>query len=176
MSRCKEMPAERRQLPGRPQNCRRAATFLHSAEMTTPAAAARSWGFSPWVPALGAAVTAGGLVWALLATPGRDHLVAITATVLGLIALIVGRRWRPRLLADAGGITVRMLLGARHVPWSEIESVTTVSHRRLGTSSSMLEINLRDDLLLAFSDIELGARGEEVAAVLRTLHAAASPG
>ncbi len=145
-------------------------------DLTGPDLTRRSWGFSPWVPALGAALTAGGLVWALLTSAGRDEVVAVAAVILGLLALLIGWRLRPRLLADPAGVTVRTLLGARRVTWSEVESVTTVTHRRLGTGSSMLEINLHDDSLLVFSDTELGAKGNDVAAVLRSLHAAASAG
>ncbi len=131
----------------------------------------RSWGFPPWVPGIGAALAGGGLVWALLSSTGQDHLVAIVLTVGGLSATIAGWRMRDRLIADTTGLTVRSILFARQLPWSDIESVTTTSHRRLGSTSTLLEINLHDESMLAFSAIELGAKSDDVAAILRGLHA-----
>lgn len=132
-----------------------------------------SWGFSPWIPGIGAALTVGGAAWAVFAAQGRDEVVAVMAALVGLVALICGWRMRPRLTADPAGFTVHSVLGTRRLPWSDVESVTTVSHRRLGSTSTMLEINLRDDSLLVFNDLELGAKSDDAAATLRALHLSA---
>lgn len=129
-----------------------------------------SWGFSPWIPGIGAALTLGGAVWAVFAGQGRDEVVAVMTALVGLVALIGGWRMRPRLTADPTGFTVHSVLGSRRLPWSDVESVTTVSHRRLGSTSTMLEINLRDDSLLVFNDLELGAKSDDAATTLRALH------
>lgn len=133
--------------------------------MTPP----HSWGFAPWVPGVGAALAGGGMGWALIAAPGRDRLVAVVLAFAGLLTVLAGLRLRHRLTADTAGLTVLSILGSRRLKWSDVESVTTVSHRRLGTTSALLEINLHDNALLAFSDTELGARSDEVAATLRSL-------
>ncbi|WP_051267296.1 PH domain-containing protein [Nakamurella lactea] len=132
-----------------------------------------SWGYAPWLPAIGAAALAGGLVWALLSYPGRDRTVAIAIAVFGLVALVCTLRLRTRLTVDDAGIVVRSLLGSRRVDWADITAVTAVPHRRLGTTSRLLEIDLADDSLLAFSSVELGTDCEIVAGTLAARRAAA---
>lgn len=138
--------------------------------MTASAAVpAARWGFAPWVAAAGGAAVAGGLLWALVTSESRDRLVAIVLTIAGLVVLVAGRRLRQRLIADTTGITVRSLIGSRSVPWSDIAKIGTVAHRRLGTRSSLLEIDLADGSLLAFSSTELGSSGDDVARALKAL-------
>lgn len=136
--------------------------------MTLPAAApAARWGFPPWVALAGGAAAAAGLLWALVTNESRDRVVAIVLTVAGVFVALVGRRLRERLMVDTAGITVRGLFGSRTIPWSEIAAIDTVAHRRLGTRSSLLEIDLADGSLLAFSPTELGSSGDDVARALK---------
>lgn len=137
-----------------------------------PAAPADRWGFAPWVPSAGGAAAVAGLVWAILTNESRDRLVAIVLTIVGVLVVVAGRRLRERLVADATGITVRTLLGSRSIPWSDIAKIGTVAHRRLGTRSSLLEIDLVDGSLLAFSNTELGTSGDDVARTLKALRSA----
>lgn len=127
------------------------------------------WGFALWVASTGGAAAAGGLLWAILTNESRDRLVAVVLTLAGVLVVIAGRRLRERLIADTTGITVRSLIGSRSIPWSDIAQIGTVAHRRIGTRSSLLEIDLADGSLLAFSNIELGGSGDDVARALKAL-------
>lgn len=155
-----------------PRSSRRTAAHSERADASPGRASEVRWGFSPWIPALGALALTGGVVWALLAYPGRDRTVAVALAVFGLLVLVCGLRLRTRLTADAGGLLVRSLLGSRRIGWAEVARVTAVPHRRLGTTSRLLEIDLQDDSLLAFSSIELGTDCEQVAEQLAARHAA----
>lgn len=138
--------------------------------MTASAAAPPDrWGFAPWVAVTGAVAAAGGVLWALLTNESRDRLVAIVLMIAGLLVVVAGLRLRERLIAGPAGITVRSLVGSRSIPWSEVATIRTVPHRRLGTRSSLLEIDLTDGSLLAFSDTELGGSGDGVARALQAV-------
>lgn len=130
------------------------------------------WGYSPWLPALAAAGLAGGLAWAVLAY-GRDQIVAGALTIFALVALVVTLRLRTRLTADQAGLSVRSLVGSRRVDWDDVATVTAAPHRRLGTTSRLLEIELADESLLVFGGVELGADCADVAATLQQLRPSA---
>jgi hypothetical protein len=136
---------------------------------------ATRWGYSPWLPALAAVAAAGGLVWALLSYAGRDQIVAVALTIFGLVALIVTLRFRTRLTADDAGLEVRSLIGTRRVRWDQVATIAAAPHRRLGTTSRLLEIELADESLLVFGGVELGADCESVAAELKARRSAARP-
>ena len=126
-----------------------------------------TWGFRPWLAAVGGLLIAIGAGLALLSSANRDRLVAGTAAVVGLVVVLVVLRLRQRLVVDRSGMTVRRFLGTDVIPWSEVHDIRSVSHRRMGSRSSLLELDLADDGFLVFSATELGARTDDVARRLR---------
>lgn len=139
-------------------------------------------GVGTWSPALGlvvlawvAAVAAAG--WcAALWVAGSDpagRLVAGTAALGCAIAAVFGTRARPRLQADAGGVTVGGLRRARHHPWPLVTRVRVLRVRRFGRTTSLLEIDTvtatGDEQLYVFGRLDLDADPEDVAARLLVL-------
>lgn len=133
------------------------------------------WAIRTWSPApalvavlwLGAAVA--GVWCGLLVTAGADpagRLLAGLAAVGLLGWAVFGSRARPRLQADAGGLTVGGLLCARHHPWPLVTGVRVARVRRWGRDSSLLEIETRtaegDERLLVLGRLDLGADPEDV--------------
>ncbi|ANY09969.1 hypothetical protein AFB00_10955 [Pseudonocardia sp. HH130630-07] len=124
------------------------------------------------------AVVAVGWLVALVLT-GADpagRLIA-GAAALGLgLAAASGTRARPRLEAGPDGLTVRRLTWTRHAPWSRVDEVRVLHTRRLGRSSTLLELDLRDvdggERLVILGRPELGADPDEVAEVLAGLRPA----
>jgi Bacterial PH domain len=100
--------------------------------------------------------------------PGR--LIAGAATV-GLAALATfWTRARPRLHADAGGVTIGGLRRSRHHPWPLVTDVRVVRVRRLGRESSLLEIDTvtadGGERLYVLGRLDLGTDPEDVADAL----------
>lgn len=125
------------------------------------------WGVQPWLLALGGAVAACGLVWALVTPSARDRAVAVLLVVAGTALGLWAWRWRHRLSVDADGLTVTGWTGPQRIPWHQVQRIDEVAHTRLGTRSALLHIDLVDDTLLVFSATELGTRTDDVA---RALH------
>jgi len=139
-------------------------------------------GRADWSPAAGLV----GLVWAgtagagawlgVLVTgsadPGGLMFAAVSAAGLGLAALF-GTRARPRLRADADGLTVRGLLGSRHHPWPLVRDVRVRRVRRLGRETSLLEVDASGadgaERLAMFGRLDLNADPEDVAERIREL-------
>jgi len=127
-----------------------------------------------WSPRAGetAAVAAAGLGLALatfLVDPvGRVLVGGAALLLLGLAArdAVV----RPRLRADAGGVTARALTGSTTIAWPLLRARVR-SQRRWGVRSTTLELEDRsDDAVL----VVLGRRelGTDPGVVAETLHAA----
>jgi hypothetical protein len=116
-----------------------------------------------WVGAAGAAA------WAILVddAPGRI-LLGVAAIVLGLWGLF-GTVARPRLAADATGITVRGLTGRRHWPWAKV-TVRLVHTRRLGRDQPSIELDA-DPELIVFGWLDLGTDPVDVIDALHALRA-----
>lgn len=131
----------------------------------TPAAS--TWGFRPWLAAVGALLIAIGAGLALLTSEGRDRIVAGAAAVVGIVLVLVVLRLRHRLVVDRVGMTIRRFVGTDVIPWSEVLDIRSVAHRRMGSRSSLLELDLIDDGFLVFSATELGAPTDDVARRLR---------
>jgi Bacterial PH domain len=122
-----------------------------------------------WLIAIGAA----GWFVALWAT-GADaagQLLAAVAAIGATVAGTFGIRARPRLRADADGLTVGGLLRPRHFPWPFVTDVRVLRYRRLGREVSLLEVDTMtasgDEKLLVFGRIDLDADPEDVAPALR---------
>ncbi|GGM00109.1 PH domain-containing protein [Nakamurella endophytica] len=129
------------------------------------------------------AVLAGGVVavlacaaWAVLARSGEDRVVAAAAAVLVAVAVGCGLAARRRLTADDDGFTLRGPGGARRFEWRHVVAVQSPTRRRLGLSSTSVEIDLDDDGLILLSRTELGADPGTVAAALRRRWLAAGSG
>ncbi len=112
----------------------------------------------------------------LLVTSGADRpglLIAGSAAVGLLVAAAYATRARPRLRADADGLTVGGLLRPRHHPWPLVQDVRLVPTRRLGRESTLLEIDTATadggERLLLFGRLDLGADPHDVAARLLDL-------
>lgn len=124
-----------------------------------------------WVGAVAAAA------WCVaLALSGADpagQLIAGIATAGLALAAAFGSRARPRLRADADGLTVGGLLRPRHHPWPLVQSVRVLRVRRWGRETSLLEVDTvnaaGDERLLLFGRLELAADPEDVVAQLLAL-------
>lgn len=133
-------------------------------------------GVREWSPALGLVVVAGigavgaavgcAVLWSSGADPA-GRLIAGVAAVLLAIAAVYGIRARPRLRVDADGLTVGGLLRRRHHPWPFVTGVRVLQVRRLGRTSSLLEIDTVSaagvEQLLVFGRLDLAADPEDVA-------------
>ncbi len=121
-----------------------------------------------WVGAVAA------LGWCVLVAATGDRagllIAAVTAVGLGLGALY-GTRARPRLRVDGSGVTVGSLSAARHHPWTRVADVRVLPVRRLGRTSTLLEIDVVEpdgtERLLVFGRLDLDADPDDVAAVVR---------
>ncbi|HEV2780361.1 MAG TPA: PH domain-containing protein [Actinophytocola sp.] len=128
---------------------------------------AHSW--APRAPLVGLAwvLAAAATGWVILTDdlPGRV-LLAVAAIGLALLALF-GTVARPRLTADAGGVTVRNLTGRRHWGWGEV-NVRLVHTRRLGRDLATVELDAEDDLVV-LGWFDLGADPVDVVDAIRAL-------
>jgi PH (Pleckstrin Homology) domain-containing protein len=129
-----------------------------------------------WAPKAG--LTAMAWVLAVLAAgwaaftddrPGRLllGLVALMLILAGAFGAVV----RPRLAADAEGLTVRGLSGRRRYAWADV-NVRLVRTRRLGRDVATLELdaeNAEEPGLIVLGRLDLGADPEDVAEALREL-------
>lgn len=138
-----------------------------------------------WRPSTGIVVTMWvgavlAVVWcALLVAAGSDPaglVLAGCAAVGLLVGGVFGVRARPRLQADADGLTVRGMLRAHHHPWPLVRQVRVTRIRRWGRTVGMLEIDSTtpdgDDRLTVFGRFDLGADPEDVAEELAATRAA----
>lgn len=67
-----------------------------------------------------------------LAVQGRDHAAAATAILIVTISAVVyGCAWRPRIVADSGGITIANPLRDHRVPWAAVANVDVVNSVRV---------------------------------------------
>lgn len=120
------------------------------------------------------AVAAAGACWcAVLWTAGSDPagrlLAGVAAAGFGWLALFWTRA-RPRLAADADGITFGGLWRTRHHPWPLVRRVRVTRTRRLGRETDVLEIDTvtaaGDERLYVLGRLDLGEDPDDVAAVL----------
>jgi hypothetical protein len=119
-----------------------------------------------------AAVGVGLGLATLLVDPVGRVLVG-AAAVLVLLLAVRDAVLRPRLSAGPGGVDVRTLGGAVHLPWTGLR-VRVRATQRLGVRSRTLELDtaagLDDDgVLVVLGRRDLGADPEEVARTLRGL-------
>jgi hypothetical protein len=127
-----------------------------------------------WLGALCAAAWC-VLLWTTHADPAGRLLAGIAAAGL-LVAALFGTRARPRLRADADGLTVGGLLRTRHYPWPLVRDIRVIRVRRLGLRNSLLEIDTVSptggERLLVFGRLDLAEDPQDVAPQLLALRAA----
>jgi hypothetical protein len=138
---------------------------------------ARTWSPAPalvivlWMGAVVAAVWCGLLLNAGSDPAGRLIAGCAAAGLLG--AAVFTTRARPRLRADADGLTVGGLLRSRHHPWPLVQEVRVLRTRRWGREGSLLEVDTvtadGGERLLLFGRLDLNADPEDVAPVLHAL-------
>jgi Bacterial PH domain len=135
-----------------------------------------AWSPSGGLVGLAWAAAAAAAAWGVLVATAGDRagllIAAVAALGLGLAALF-GTRARPRLRVDASGVTVGGLAAQRHHPWSEIGDVRVLTVRRLGRTSTVLEIDVvgpdDDERLLVFSRLDLDDDPVDVAEAVRAV-------
>lgn len=101
-------------------------------------------------------------------TDTMGRFLALVAGV-GLLAVAVADVViRPRLRADAHGVTARTVGGRVSLSWREVKDVRVDERRGVAVRSKLLEIDAGDTIVL-LGRRSLGADPREVAAVLRAL-------
>jgi hypothetical protein len=124
-----------------------------------------------WLLAAGAAAWCVAL-WVSGADPAGRLFAAVAAAGAGIAALF-GTRARPRLHADVDGLTVGGLWRSHHHPWPFVAEVRVLQVRRLGRTTSYLEVDTVSadgtERLLVFGRLDLAADPEDVAPLLRGL-------
>ena len=67
-----------------------------------------------------------------LAVQGRDHAAVVTAVlVLAITGVVYACAWRPKIVADSGGITVINPVRDYQVPWTAVSKVDVVNAVRV---------------------------------------------
>jgi hypothetical protein len=125
---------------------------------------------------------AAAAAWCMLLVGTGDVpglLLAAVATVGLALAALYGTRARPRLMADADGVTVGGLAGRRHLPWSQVGTVRAQAVRRWGRDSVMLEMDVvaadGTERMLVFGKLDLGEDPADVAEAVCAARPATPP-
>jgi hypothetical protein len=132
---------------------------------------ARSWAPKPELAVVACVLALAAAAFAVFTDdpPGRVLLgtVALVLALGGVYGLVV----RPRLAADAEGVTVRGLTGSRRWTWGEV-NVRLARTRRFGREVSTLELDAEGAEvpdLVVLGRLDLGADPEEVVDALLEL-------
>jgi hypothetical protein len=130
-----------------------------------------------WIGAL-AAVGWCVQLWLDYSDPVGRLLAGLLAVGL-IVAAAFGTRARPRLRADADGLTVGGFRRARHYPWPLVSGVRVLERRRFGLSNALLEVDTLtadgDERLLVFGRLDLAEDPHDVAPQLLALRPARGP-
>jgi Bacterial PH domain len=135
-----------------------------------------------WSPAAGLVVcgwiatvaTIGWCValWVGDGDPAGRLIAGVAAVGIGLASLF-GSCARPRLRADADGLTVGGMWRTRHHPWPLVQGVRVLRVRRFGRETSLLEVDTLTaagaEQLHVFGRLDLAADPEDVAPQLLAL-------
>lgn len=137
--------------------------------MTEPITTDYRWAPQAPLVGIGWVLTAIAAVFAVVGSdPGGRVLLTIAALMLATISLF-GTLARPRLRADAEGVTVRGLFSKRSWTWPEVR-IRLAHGRRLGRVSSTVELTvLHDDGLIVFGRLDLGEDPADVVEQLQAL-------
>ncbi|WP_214406697.1 PH domain-containing protein [Pseudonocardia lacus] len=131
----------------------------------------REWSPAPGLVVIGWAAAVAAAAWCVLLWSSHGDpaglLIAGTTAVGLVVAALFGTRARPRLRADADGLTVGGLLRARHYPWPLVGDLRVLRTRRLGLRGSLLEIDAATadgrERLLVFGRLDLDQDPQDVA-------------
>lgn len=126
-----------------------------------------SWAPPAALVACGWVLTAGAVAWAVLASTPTDRVFVAALALALLAASAFGTLCRPRLHADATGITVRALTGRRHYSWDEL-TIRVRETRRLGLTGTSLELDANPDLTI-LTRLDLGEDPYDAADALHAL-------
>lgn len=127
------------------------------------------WGPRPGAFAFGGVLLAAGIGWMVVAADVGDRVIAGAVMLIVLAAMLAGWRMRDRLHASTTGLVVGTISGKRAIAWSRVRRIAVVPHKRMGSTTHSLEIDLDDDDLLVFGRMDLGVDPELVAAELVNL-------
>jgi Bacterial PH domain len=137
----------------------------------------REWSPAAGLVACGWVLAAAAAGWSVALWVGEadpaGRLIAGVAAVGLAFASLFGSRARPRLRADADGLTVGGLWRARHHPWPLVQDVRVLRVRRWGRESTLLEVDTLTaagaEHLMVFGRLDLAADPEDVAPQLLAL-------
>lgn len=116
----------------------------------------------------GWALTGAAALWWWGADTAVDRLfIGVIVAVLAAGSAIASFL-RPRLRADARGVTLRGLTGTRHWRWAEL-TVRVVHTSRLGRSVESLELDAGGNGLAVLTRTDLGTDPQNVADALDSL-------
>ncbi len=120
-------------------------------------------GAQEWQPtrviAAGAGVVAAFAVGWAASAAGMDQVVAgAVAVVTVAVLLLTARR---RLTAGPAGIAVRGVFSTRRWLWSDVEAVALATQQRLGLTSTTVELDLGEEVLV-FGRFDLDADPQAV--------------
>lgn len=147
--------------------------------MTSPDAAdgtgsteASAWSPSPALVGMAWVLAAAALAATVFSGPPTGRFLTGVAALALLLFALFGTVARPRLSADADGLTVRRLFGRRTWPWGSVR-ITVSSTRRFGRQVSLLELEGHDrddedgETLVVLGWLDLGTEPAGVADALR---------
>jgi hypothetical protein len=120
-----------------------------------------------WLESAAAAAVGMSLLGVAVGLDAAGRLLVGAAGLFLLGLALSDAAVRPRLVADADGLTVRTLARRIGGPWAGV-AVRLRAGRRLGTAVHTLEIDVGDDLVV-LGRRELGANPSEVAEQLTRL-------
>ena len=133
--------------------------------------ASHQWSTPIGLVATGWVLAAATALWWVLADSGPDRLF-VTVVLLVLTATSgFATLCRPRLSADAEGVTVRGLRGRRTWPWPGLV-VRIDRSKRLGRTVEVLELDTPEGELTVLTKLDLGEEPEQVAQALNALRPA----
>lgn len=128
-----------------------------------------SWAPHPGLVGIGWAFAAGAAAWAILTDDRPGKVLLAVATLVLVTVCLFGTIARPRLAADADGITVRGLSGRRHWAWADVR-VRLVRTRRLGRDQPSVELDADPDLIV-LGWLDLGADPVDVFDAIQRIRA-----
>ncbi|MBO0839401.1 MAG: PH domain-containing protein [Sciscionella sp.] len=132
----------------------------------------KDWAPSWALVAIGGALTSGFAIGAVLSAQATGRVLLAVAALAASLLVAHGAVVRPRLSADADGLTVGALGGRREFCWPDVE-IRLGHTRRLGRVNTTLELDGFDtagvEHLVILGRIDLGADPVTVFDELSTL-------
>ena len=137
--------------------------------MTEPITPEYRWAPQAPLVGIGWVLTAIAGLLAVVGVDAGGRVLLTVATLLLAAISLFGTLARPRLRADAQGVTVRGMFSSRTWAWPEVR-IRLAHGRRLGRVTSTVELTvLHDDGLIVFGKLDLGEDPADVVEQLQTL-------